>query len=38
MVISTKGNLTQLCNLDNSIIDGIYDVNKRNLIYTPGSK
>ena len=36
---STKGNvLLQLCNLDNSIIDGIYDVNKEKFnLYTPGS-
>ncbi len=36
---STKGNvLLQLCNLDNSFIDGIYDVNKEKFnLYTPGS-
>ncbi|MDC0030860.1 hypothetical protein OAI99_02845 [Candidatus Pelagibacter sp.] len=36
---STKGNvLLQLCNLDDKIIDGIYDVNKEKFnLYTPGS-
>lgn len=36
---STKGNvLLQLCNLDNTFIDGIYDVNKEKFnLYTPGS-
>ena len=36
---STKGNvLLQLCNLDSSLIDGIYDINREKFnLFTPGS-